>query len=356
MADAMRNDKSELLDRDSFRESVFRRDGYRCVICGSSEPPLDAHHIMERRLWDDGGYYVENGATLCDDREGRAGCHRKAEQTVLSCEEVRAAAGIRQVALPDHLYRDAVYDKWGNIVNADGTRTKGELFGDESVRKVLASAGMLPVFRDRVKYPRTYHLPWSPGRTDDDRVLEDTSLFNGRRVIITEKMDGENTTMYADYIHARSLDSNSHPSRGWVKNLHAQIRPAISPGWRICGENLFAQHTLHYIDLPTYFMIFSIWDENNTCLSWDETLLYAGVLGLATVPVLFDGLWDEAYASNLADTMDLTKREGYVVRLADAFPYGAFRRSVAKFVRAAHAGTSHNWMMQAVVKNQIRSV
>jgi hypothetical protein len=140
-----------------------------------------------------------------------------------------------------------------------------------------------------------------------------------------------------------------------VKNLHAQIRSKISPGWRICGENLFAQHTLHYANLPTYFMVFSIWDENNVCLSWDETRLYAGVLDLATVPVILDGVWDHDYARKLGDTMDLTEKEGYVVRVADAFPYGAFRRSVAKFVRAAHVGTSHNWMMQAVVRNQIGS-
>jgi hypothetical protein len=103
-------------------------------------------------------------------------------------------------------------------------------------------------------------------------------------------------------------------------------------------------------------MVFSIWDENNTCLSWDETVLYAGVLDLVTVPVIYDGVWDEAYARKLADTMDLTKQEGYVVRVSDAFPYGAFRRSIAKFVRAAHVGTSHNWMMQAVVRNEIRSI
>jgi len=353
---SIQNDKTELLDRDSFRERVFMRDGYRCVMCGSTEPPLDAHHILERRLWDDGGYYLQNGATLCDDRQGRVGCHRKAEQTVISCEEIRAAAGIREVILPDHLYRDALYDKWANIVNSDGTRTKGELFGDESVRKVLASAGMLSIFRDRMKYPRTFHLPWSPGKTDDDRVLSDTSCFEGRRVVITEKMDGENTTMYSDYIHARSLDGSAHPSRGWVKNLHAQISHTISPGWRICGENLFAQHTLRYADLPSFFMVFSIWDENNICLSWDETLLYAGVLDLITVPVIFDGVWDEDYARKLADTMDLAVKEGYVVRLADAFPYGAFRRSAAKFVRAAHVGTSHNWMMQAIVKNELRRI
>ena len=61
-----------LLTRDSFRDSVFKRDGYACVICGSSDRPLDAHHIIERRLWTDGGYYTDNGATLCDD--GENGC------------------------------------------------------------------------------------------------------------------------------------------------------------------------------------------------------------------------------------------------------------------------------------------
>ena len=36
---------------------------------------VDAHHIMDRRLWKDGGYYLSNGAALCskhhlDDDDG----------------------------------------------------------------------------------------------------------------------------------------------------------------------------------------------------------------------------------------------------------------------------------------------
>ena len=90
------NDTSEVLTREAFRGSVFLRDGYRCVLCGRGAP-IDAHHIIERRLWDDGGYYLENGATLCDDRYGSIGCHKKAEQTVISCDEISAAAGIRRI-------------------------------------------------------------------------------------------------------------------------------------------------------------------------------------------------------------------------------------------------------------------
>ena len=45
---------------------------------------------------------------------------------------------------------------------------------------------------DFFKYPRTYHLPWSLGSTNDDKFMEDTVSFIGKRIVITEKMDGEN--------------------------------------------------------------------------------------------------------------------------------------------------------------------
>ena len=160
----------ELLTQDQFCEAVLARDKCRCVICGSEA--AESHHIMERRLFDDGGYYLENGATLCEEH------HVQAQQTVLSCEEIRAAAEIATAVLPDHLYPDERWDKWGNMILKDGRRIRGELFSDESVQKILAAGGVLPFFLKWFKYPRTYHLPNSPGRTDDDRVLPDTSCFS----------------------------------------------------------------------------------------------------------------------------------------------------------------------------------
>lgn len=56
---------NKLLTRDIFRESVFSRDNHKCVICGN--PAKDAHHIIERRLFSDGGYYIDNGASLCEE-------------------------------------------------------------------------------------------------------------------------------------------------------------------------------------------------------------------------------------------------------------------------------------------------
>lgn len=346
-------DQSILLSRDQFRESVFERDGYKCIICGGKNE-LDAHHIIERRLFDDGGYYINNGSTLCDGASTINKCHLKAEQTILSCEQIRIAAGIDQIIIPDHLYGDYVYDKWGNIINPDGTRTKGELFNDESVQKVLKSGGVLPLFRNYVKYPRTYHLPWSPGLTDDDRKLPSTSIFEGRNVVITEKMDGENTSLYRDYMHARSLQEDHHESRGWVKKLHAEICWSIPINWRICGENVYALHSIPYSNLKSYFLVFSIWDENNVCLSWDDTKEYAEILGLETVPLIYRGIWNEEFVKSIGSNLNTEQIEGYTVRIIDSFPYGAFRKSIAKWVRKGHVQTTtHNWKRRAVVKNEL---
>lgn len=67
------------------------------------------------------------------------------------------------------------------------------------------------------KYPSTPHLPFSPGLQNDDRRILTLDGLIGREVVVTEKMDGENTPMYMDHIHDWSLDSRHHPSRDWVK-------------------------------------------------------------------------------------------------------------------------------------------
>lgn len=347
---------THLLERDEFRRLVLERDGYKCVVCGASGVRLDAHHIIERRLWDEsGGYFLDNGAALCDDHDGVIGCHKKAEMTTLSCDEIRNAAGIKNVLIPPHLYRDYVYDKWSNIIHPDLTRTKGELFGDESVQKVLRAGGVLPLFRKYIKYSRTFHLPNSPGLTQDDRVLPSTSVFEGREVVVTEKMDGENSSLYDDHMHARSLDSDNHESRAWLKRLHAEICHSLK-GLRICGENLYALHSIPYYNLPSYFLVYSIWDnENNICFSWDDTCEYAAVLGLSMVPEIWRGMWDEDKIRSIADSLDTTKQEGFIVRVTDAFPYGAFRKSIAKYVRAGHVQTTHNWKQRTVVKNGLKT-
>ena len=318
--------------RTNFREAVFKRDGFKCVICGADG--VDAHHILERRLWVDGGYIVDNGATVCSP------CHIACEKTDISVEEVREAAGVKKV-IPDHLYDDVIYDKWGNPILQNGNRLIGELFFDESVQKILSDK--LHLFTHYVKYPRTTHVPWSPGMNDDDRILDKMSSFEGKRVIVTEKMDGENTTLYSDYIHARSLESPNHPSRNMVKNFWSSISHNIPERWRVCGENMYAKHSIYYEELPSVFLGFSLWDDKNICLGWDETLEYFELMGITPVKILYDGIYDEKKIKSLWDDSLWDVSEGYVIRLAESFPFSSFNKSVAKFVRKGHVQTTKHW-------------
>lgn len=55
----------KLLGREDFKNEVFKRDNYKCVVPNCGQDAVDAHHILDRKLFSDGGYYINNGASLC---------------------------------------------------------------------------------------------------------------------------------------------------------------------------------------------------------------------------------------------------------------------------------------------------
>lgn len=207
---------------------------------------------------------------------------------------------------------------------------------------------------DFYKYKRTYHLPWSLGSTSDDKFLEDTKSFIGKTIVITEKMDGENTNLYPDRYHARSIDSKDHPSRHFVKGVWGLIRNDIPTGWRICGENLYAKHSLYYENLSTYFMVFSVWNEENYALSWKDTVDVTRMLGLETVPVIGIMKYDEQYLIDLAKNFDTVHKEGFVIRNIESFHYDDFANNVAKWVRPKHVTSSEHWMFEKIIPNKLK--
>lgn len=126
--------------RDHFREAVLRRDGHSCVAPGCLNPGTEVHHLIERRLFPDGGYIADNGVSLCPEH------HVLAETTVLDAQELRTAAGICEVVLPEGWDPGSRYDKWGNIIGVDGWRYPGPIFWEEPVQRALRSGNMLRGF------------------------------------------------------------------------------------------------------------------------------------------------------------------------------------------------------------------
>lgn len=214
-----------------------------------------------------------------------------------------------------------------------------------------------------VKYPRTRHLPSSRSSTEDDKVatLEEVARgLVGREVVITEKMDGENTTIYSGgHSHARSVDSKFHPSRSIVKELAARISHELPPGYRLCGENIFAVHSIEYQDLESYFQAFGLWSGETLC-SWDDLVEWASLLDVRTVPVIYRGPWiGEAHAreqwEKYATHLDRPS-EGFVVRRTKPIARDDFMHGVFKFVRKNHVQTDEHWMHQEMRVNKLKEL
>jgi len=210
--------------------------------------------------------------------------------------------------------------------------------------------------KEFIKYPRTPHFSWSPGAINDDRILEDDNIFEGKNIVVTEKMDGENTTLYSNYIHARSIDGRDHLSRSYVKRIHAQSKHLIQEGWRVCGENMYAKHSIHYKNLVSYFLAFSVWNNENVCI--DTTLFkhQCLVLNFDMVPIIYEGLWDKDKVINSFESYKkLVKNEveGFVVRVQESFHFDDFETSVAKYVRKGHVQTDEHWMTKTIIPNEL---
>ncbi len=62
-------------------------------------------HILDRKLFSDGGYYLNNAASVCEEH------HLDCEYTKISLEDVYKASGIMSPKLPNGFDRNKTYDK-----------------------------------------------------------------------------------------------------------------------------------------------------------------------------------------------------------------------------------------------------
>lgn len=214
------------------------------------------------------------------------------------------------------------------------------------------------------KYNRTFHFPWSQGCTSDDKRADDISSLLNIPIVITEKMDGSNTSLEANGCYARShAGAPTHTSFDGLKALHAQVKFKIPEGIQLFGEWCFALHSIEYNQLPSYFMMFNVRHLNSTeakWASWEEVEMWAEEILVPTVPVLFKGtVKSEKEMQSLIESFMIQpsncggNREGVVARVASEFSDKDFDTCVLKCVRANHVQTSEHWLTQEIVKNKL---
>jgi hypothetical protein len=212
------------------------------------------------------------------------------------------------------------------------------------------------------KYPRSFHLPWSPGGTSDDKRLRDISALVGVEIVITEKCDGSNLTYTRQSVFSRSHSGPpGHPSFNLAKATHARIGHLLSEGISVFCEYCYAVHSIAYAALPDYSLVFGVRDDaDGTWWDWDMTAAQAADLGLPTVPLLFRGAVSteeelRALTEKLAREPSTLggSREGVVVRRAGQFPDSDFPKSLGKWVRKDHVQTDEHWMHQSIVAQKL---
>lgn len=217
---------------------------------------------------------------------------------------------------------------------------------------------------DSPKYNRTFHMPWSPGGTDDDKRATSVERLIAKPIVITEKMDGSNTSLERGGCFARTHSgAPAHASFDGLKALHATIKTKIPEGVQLFGEWCYALHSISYNELPGYFMLFNVRElvGSSFWMSWPEVELWAEEIGVPTVPVLFKGTVKSS--NELQELVEKFmqepsvcggQREGVVARCAMEFSNEDFSDLVLKCVRAHHVQTSEHWKNQEIVKNKLK--
>lgn len=216
------------------------------------------------------------------------------------------------------------------------------------------------------KYNRTFHVPWSKGATNDDKIATDLSSLINVEIVITEKIDGSNTSLESKGCFARTHSGPpAHASFDGLKALHSQVKYKIPDNLQLFGEWCYALHSIAYSELPGYFMLFNVRgysNEETVWASWEEVEMWAQEIEVPTVPVLFKGI-----CKSVNELMSLTEsfmiqpskcggiREGVVVRIASSFTDKEFCSCVMKCVRANHVQTSEHWKDQEIIRNKLIS-
>ena len=213
------------------------------------------------------------------------------------------------------------------------------------------------------KYGRTFHYPFSPGTTSDDRIYFDywMDVKALEKVVHTEKLDGENTCLNQYGVFARShVEPTRHPWANYLKERWESLKNDLG-NIEIFGENLYAIHSIEYHELEEHFHVFAI-RYLDKWLDWEEVKFYAAMLGFSTVPEIelvqisttnrmdfqtnILKIVEQKSAFNSVDvqTQLSCQMEGIVSRNAGAFGIEKMQNNVFKYVRKDHVKTDEHWM------------
>ncbi|KAF0695162.1 Aste57867_14007 [Aphanomyces stellatus] len=223
-----------------------------------------------------------------------------------------------------------------------------------------------------MKFPRTKHLLPSPSISRDDLVLDplDAAAFLHTPITCQEKVDGANLGFFLDADFKVVAQNRSHFTSSetapqfkgldvWIQVHQFELCELLSPPGRyvLYGEWLYAQHSIPYSKLPSYFLAFDLFDrETNSFWSVEKLADTLAETSIHMVPTVFRGT-----CSNLGQLQALLETpsqfydglvEGVVIRkeTTDGTLHARAKLVRDDFIQHIDA----HWTKKGVVKNQLK--
>lgn len=378
-------------NRSEFRRTVFERDNHTCIVPWCDKDAVDAHHIIERDLWNDGGYITENGASVCENH------HRLAEKNVIPPQSFWLWISLQQSPDADH-YLDL--QNWNST---EITNPIPEDITTYDINKWGVEFDAPKDIRENIKYQSTRHclpLYWNEKDSfaknrmeNEDTGIHSVDTFVDIPLVVTEKIDGSNCMLLSGTdtpVRARNGSSPTESMRplyreGGLYWTHV-VNQKLPERLQVFCEWAYAKHSIHYgcdcedpcedigpnlgdltgvHDDSSYVQIFGVFDTvTNLWLSWPEVETVAEVLGFPTVPVLYkeDNMDDATFTRNREAIDSLLEMahevvdnggEGIVFRSKNPFHYAQFEKYLGKYVRENHVNTDTHWSHTDLTKNNI---
>jgi len=222
------------------------------------------------------------------------------------------------------------------------------------------------------KFPRTRHLMDTGGGVGRDDLLMDQKEmleFLKNQVTLEEKIDGANLgiSLTSDYqltFQNRSHYVTSQSATQWKTldlwvSQHPGIFQFLTPELVLFGEWMYAKHSIHYTELPGYFLAFDIFNKKEQKFySVDERDRLLKDSGIPTVRQLGRGRFTKDQISALLNSQSIFYPgpvEGVYIRI-DQGNYLQQRAKVVRsdFLEKGEDEEVEHWSKKQLVKNIIK--
>lgn len=224
---------------------------------------------------------------------------------------------------------------------------------------------------DFFRFPHTPHLVWlGAGEPRDDKVFSsaEAQALLAADVVVEEKLDGANLGFSlapdGDLRVQNRGQYLAEPHAGqfarvpaWL-GLHGDaLRSVLAPNTIFFGEWCAARHSLDYVALPDWFLLFDVYDRSaGRFWSSSRRNALAASAGLATVPQVARGKHTVAVLKQLVEATRSRYRQGPLEGLVVRRESAEWCEARAKLVQAdfTQAIETH-WRKRAIEWNRVDS-